>query len=98
MLRTIETGEIGRSKPWSSPLDPFSYPMSGATGYPKKFNISIPGMGNLEAMAHIWPSSSKKGPGYKLGGGAVSRRQGFYFYRNDRLIQGRGWLVEQLPR
>jgi hypothetical protein len=26
-----------------------------------------------------------------LGGGRVSQRQGFYFYRNDRLIQAGGW-------
>ena len=29
--------------------------------------------------------------GYKLGGGRVSERQGFYFYRNSRLIQAGGW-------
>jgi hypothetical protein len=64
--------------------------MTGAAGYPKKFNISTPGAGGLEATAHIWPARAKS-PGYKLGGGAVSRRQGFYFYRNDRLIQAGGW-------
>jgi transposase InsO family protein len=85
----IETGEIGVQTVVVA-LDPFSYPISGATGYPKKFNISIPGMGDLEAMAHIWPARAKS-PGYTLGGGAVSRRQGFYFYRNDRLIQAGGW-------
>jgi hypothetical protein len=85
----VETGEIGAQTVVVA-LDPFGYPMSGATGYPKKFRISIPGMGGLEAIAHIWPARAKN-PGYKLGGGAVSRRQGFYFYRNDRLIQAGGW-------
>jgi len=71
-------------------LDPFGYHQTGAPGYPKDFRISIPGSGELVGAAHIWPARSKL-PGYKLGGGAVSRRQGFYFYRNDRLIQHGGW-------
>jgi len=85
----VETGESGAQTEVVA-LDPFSYSMSGATGYPKKFCISIPDMAGLEAMAHIWPARAKN-PGYKLGGGAISRRQGFYFYRNDRLIQAGGW-------
>lgn len=85
----IETDEIG-AQTGVLALDPFSYPMSGAAGYPKKFSINIPRMGRLEATAHIWPARSKS-RGYKLGGGAVSRRQGFYFYRNERLIQAGGW-------
>lgn len=85
----IETGEVGIQTP-VSPLDPFGYERSGSRGYPKKFRIAIPDAGDLDATAHIWPARSKL-PGYKLGGGAVSRRQGFYFYRNDRLIQPGGW-------
>jgi hypothetical protein len=85
----VETGEIGAQTSVIA-LDPFNYPMSGATGYPKKFRVSIPGTGHLDATAHIWPARAKS-PGYKLGGGAVSRHQGFYFYRNDRLIQAGGW-------
>ena len=86
----IETGEIGIQTP-VVPLDPFDYHRrSGAPGYPKKFTITIPDAGGLDATAYIWPTRSKL-PGYKLGGGDVSRRQGFYFYRNDRLIQAGGW-------
>lgn len=85
----VESGEVGIQTP-VTPLDPFAYGRSGARGYPKKFKIMIRDMGEVDAMAHIWPSRSKL-PGYKLGGGAVSRRQGFYFYRNDRLIQAGGW-------
>ena len=40
--------------------------------------------------AHIWPPNAKD-PQYKLGGGRVAARQGFYFYRNKRLIQAGGW-------
>jgi hypothetical protein len=81
----IDTREIGAQTAVEA-LDPFSYLMSGAPGYPKTFDISIPHAGHLEAVAHIWPARAKTA-GYKLGGGAVSRRQGFYFYRSDRLIQ-----------
>lgn len=85
----VETGELGIETE-IPPLDPFGYHNTGASGYPKTFRIAIPGTGELRARAHIWPARSKL-PGYKLGGGAVSRRQGFYFYRNDRLIQHGGW-------
>jgi hypothetical protein len=73
-----------------SPLNPFSYAVSGKEGYPKIFNIAIPNHGALCINAHIWPAKSNDS-GYKLGGGKVSARQGFYFYRNDRLIQAGGW-------
>jgi hypothetical protein len=73
-----------------TPLDPFSYTHSGAKGYPKDFRISIPQVGNLTCHAHIWPPRTQE-VGYKLGGGSVARRQGFYFYRNDRLLQAGGW-------
>lgn len=36
----------------------------------------------------MWPANSVQ-PQYKLDG--ASARQGFYFYRNDRLIQAGGW-------
>lgn len=69
-------------------LDPFSYPETGREGYPKKLKVDL--SGNLTVECHIWPAKSNE-PGYKLGGGKVSARQGFYFYRNDRLIQAGSW-------
>lgn len=72
------------------PLDPFSYPQSGREGYPRRYKANLPGQGDLELEAHIWPPKSRL-PGYLLGGGKVASRQGFYFYRNDRLIQVGGW-------
>lgn len=71
-------------------LDPFSYTKSGALGYPKKFLISLEQNKKISLEAHIWPKRSKE-PGYRLGGGKVAARQGFYFYRNERLIQAGGW-------
>lgn len=72
------------------PLNPFAYGRSGRAGYPVNFDLDLPGRGALKMLAHIWPAKSEKVE-YKLGGGRVAERQGFYFYRNDRLIQGGGW-------
>lgn len=71
-------------------LDPFDYPSSGREGYPKSLHVPLGPAGRLKIECHIWPPKSEE-PGYKLGGGKVSARQGFYFYRNDRLIQAGGW-------
>lgn len=71
-------------------LDPFAYAKTGTGGYPITFQLEFPGLGFLDMVAHIWPPKSES-PEYKLGGGKVAERQGFYFYRNDRLIQVGGW-------
>lgn len=71
------------------PLDPFAYPEPPIDDYPSRFSIAISGVGELAAEAHIWPPNSEL-PEYKLGNRAAAR-QGFYFYRNDRLIQAGGW-------
>jgi hypothetical protein len=71
-------------------VDPFAYDGSGRTGYPLNYKLELSGRGTLSMAAHIWPAKSAKFE-YKLGGGRVAERQGFYFYRNDRLIQGGGW-------
>lgn len=71
-------------------LDPFSYATAGKPGYPISLPINLIGTGKLTLECHIWPPNTNA-PGYKLGGGKVSARQGFYFYRNDRLIQAGGW-------
>lgn len=72
-----------------APLDPFSYPTSPNKDYPARLTFKI-GTVSLAAECHIWPPKSNL-PGYRLGGGKVALRQGFYFYRNDRIIQAGGW-------
>jgi hypothetical protein len=72
------------------PLDPVGYSRSGRNGYPCVFRVQLTDGPPFQLAAHIWPASSK-GPEYRLGGGKVAARQGFYFYRNDRLIQAGGW-------
>jgi hypothetical protein len=71
-------------------LNPFDYPTSGDPAYPLEFSIDLSGLPSLKCVAHIWPANQAS-PGYMLGGGNVAKRQGFYFYRNDRLIQAGGW-------
>ncbi|HWA09483.1 MAG TPA: ATP-binding protein [Chthoniobacteraceae bacterium] len=70
-------------------LNPFGYKQTGCRGFPKMFHAKVDGAPRFEMMAHIWPSNSEA-PEYKLPGGA-NGRQGFYFYRNNRLIQAGGW-------
>ena len=70
--------------------DPFGYPNSGDARYPKMFAADIPGLGPLYLTAHLWPPGSLD-PGFLLGTRKGVSRQGFYVYRNDRLIQAGGW-------
>jgi Histidine kinase-, DNA gyrase B-, and HSP90-like ATPase len=70
-------------------LNPFRYDASGLKGFPAEL---VPADGyekRIKIVGHIWPPNSAA-PEYALPGGANSR-QGFYFYRNNRLIQGGGW-------
>ncbi|MEU1020699.1 ATP-binding protein [Streptomyces sp. NPDC005904] len=71
------------------PLDPFGYRLSGRSGYPTVLTAPLEGVGDLALRAHIWPAKSKL-PGYR-DIGPLADRQGFYFYRNDRLVQAGGW-------
>lgn len=70
-------------------LDPFAYSQSGHAEFPQPMRLAGTAGKNINMMAHIWPPNSTA-PEYRLPGGANSR-QGFYFYRNNRLIQGGGW-------
>ncbi|MFM1990352.1 MAG: hypothetical protein RJA99_3309 [Pseudomonadota bacterium] len=71
------------------PLNPFGYSSSGHPDYPKRFEIDFGGGHTISAEACIWPANSDD-DAYRLGNRAASR-QGFWFYRNDRLIQAGGW-------
>lgn len=71
------------------PLDPFNYRVPGRAGYPRTFTATVEGVGEMELTAHIWPPKSPRAE-YKLIG-PLAERQGFYFYRNDRLVQAGGW-------
>jgi hypothetical protein len=89
---SIEVMEDDRisSRSLVEPLDPFGYRHSGDSNYPVTLKCEMRDLGSVSLKAHVWPPNSNA-RGYKLGGGAVAQRQGFYFYRNNRLIQSGGW-------
>ena len=70
--------------------DPFDYPRSGSEGWPRDLSANLPGVGALPMQAHIWPAGSLA-DGYLLGSKNGAMFQGFYFYRNNRIIQAGGW-------
>jgi hypothetical protein len=69
-------------------LNPFDYDTQQTKFQPRAFPLDLSPLGTLIMEAHIWPprSTSKN---YKLD--RAVGRQGFYFYRNDRLLQAGGW-------
>ncbi|MFF4965267.1 ATP-binding protein [Streptomyces sp. NPDC001037] len=71
------------------PLDPFGYKVPGWAGYPRVFTAPVEGAGDVRLQAHIWPAKSKQAGFRHIG--PLNERQGFYFYRNDRLVQAGGW-------
>jgi hypothetical protein len=70
-------------------LDPFGYDFSGSPIFPADMFLEGYFKDRIAIKAHIWPPKTTSSS-YRLPGGANSR-QGFYFYRNNRLIQGGGW-------
>lgn len=89
-LDAIEVGKrlIGLSEQVTA-LSPFPA-HSGHRDYPKTFTFSLRSGEELSFTAYIWRRDAKE-KGFKLGKGARLERQGFYVYRNDRLIQPGGW-------
>ncbi|MFD9303082.1 ATP-binding protein [Streptomyces sp. NPDC060048] len=71
------------------PLDPFAYPVSGHPDHPRRFIVDCPSIPRVSLDAHIWPAKSTL-DGYKAVGTGLER-QGFYFYRHNRLVQAGGW-------
>ncbi|MEE1752330.1 ATP-binding protein [Streptomyces sp. SP18CS02] len=70
-------------------IDPFGYRVPGRPGYPRTYTAPVEGVGDVRMSAHIWPPKS---PLVAFRGiGALADRQGFYIYRNDRLVQAGGW-------
>ncbi|WP_075024305.1 ATP-binding protein [Actinomadura madurae] len=77
------------------PLDPFGYKIPGKAGYPQKFNAPVEEVGEISLEAHVWPAKSKQAGFRQIG--PVLDRQGFYFYRNNRLVQAGGWNNLRTP-
>jgi len=87
-VEDISLGETG--PPFLvEPIDPFGYLRAGRSGYPKTLTAHM-GDRPIDLHCHIWPGRSQL-PGFKLLGATAEARQGFYFYRHDRLLQAGGW-------
>ena len=71
------------------PLNPFPR-QEAVSGYPKTYRLQASGAVELEFDTHIWRRNATEA-GFRLGGGRLAKRQGFYIYRNQRLIQPGGW-------
>lgn len=71
------------------PIDPFAYSRSGHPEYPKRL-IAHAGGRHVALTCHIWPPRSDI-TGFRIAGRPGTQFQGFYIYRNDRLLQAGGW-------
>ncbi|MFE3960267.1 ATP-binding protein [Nocardia sp. NPDC059091] len=71
------------------PVDPFGYPVTGNPEYPRTFKVEVPSVGVVPLHSHIWPPKSTVTQ--FRGIGSLLDTQGFYLYRNDRLVQAGGW-------
>lgn len=77
------------------PIDPFGYVTSGHPGYPKNL-IATAGEARVKLTCHIWPAKSDV-TGFRIGSKSGEQFQGFYIYRNDRLLQIGGWSDTATP-
>ena len=83
----IETGDsLGYSE--VQPLNPMPQ-KTGNRSYPKKYTLDMEGIGKISLDTYVWPKNSKN-PEYRMNGTAANS-QGFYWYRNNRLINKDGW-------
>lgn len=71
------------------PIDPFAYASSGHPDYPKVL-VAEAGKIRSRLTCHIWPPKSDI-TGFRIGTKSGEQFQGFYIYRNDRLLQVGGW-------
>lgn len=78
------------------PINPFGYARSGRQDYPRKLKATTP-EGTITFTCHIWPGRTND-PQFKLVGGSAESSQGFFIYRNNRLLQPGGWQRVTLQR
>jgi DNA-directed RNA polymerase specialized sigma24 family protein len=74
------------------PLDPFAS-QTGAAGFPKVLRANSAGGTVVEASCHVLPPNSTQAASVRLMGRERSDWQGFYIYRNDRLLASGDWLT-----
>ncbi|WP_374975023.1 ATP-binding protein [Microbacterium trichothecenolyticum] len=89
-------GESGIPRTVSA-LDPFGYDRLPNDRFPAEISFSIDGVAGV-AEAHVWPAAQAGLPEFRLGGRPGGLAQGFYFYRNNRLLQIGGWNTLTIDR
>jgi hypothetical protein len=87
-VQDLDSGESGPLF-LIEPINPFGYLRSGKGGYPKTVTTQWRDH-QLSLVCHIWPGRSQL-PNFRLPGGRPEEFQGFFFYRNQRLLQRGGW-------
>lgn len=70
-------------------IDPFAYSRTGADGYPRDL-VASTDAARIVMACHIWPARSDS-HNFRLDSRPVDQHQGFYLYRNDRLLHHGGW-------
>lgn len=78
-------------------IDPFGYARLPNDSFPAPLSFPLDGVA-CAGVAHVWPASQAGLPEFRLGGKPGSLAQGFYFYRNDRLLQVGGWSTLAVER
>lgn len=78
-----------------TPIDPFAYTSTGHPGYPKRL-IARAEEKSVDLICHIWPPKTDV-TGFRIGGRPGEQYQGFFIYRNDRLLQAGGWAEVAMP-
>lgn len=72
-----------------TPIDPLGFAASAVAGYPHDL-VAVVGESSVRVRCHVVPPRSS-GSSYRLYGRDGAEFQGFYIYRNDRLLQAGGW-------
>lgn len=97
----IEVFDTDRGRPGIprtvEPVNPFGYRQIGRGDFPADLLITIDRQ-VVRGRVHLWPSSQSGLPAFRLGGRPGSLAQGFFFYRNDRLLQMGGWNTLTVER
>ena len=78
-----------------TPIDPFGYAAAGHPGYPKRLVAEVDGQ-RIALDCHIWPAKTDV-TGFRIANVAGEELQGFFIYRNDRLLQAGGWSDVAVP-
>ena len=84
----VDLDEAGSPVP-VEPIDPFAYSKAGRTDYPRNLELEVDGH-RVGITCHIWPGRSHT-TSFRIPGSTPLTSQGFYFYRNRRLLQAGGW-------